>query len=297
MEKLLLLCTFLAVGLATVLGLISLSRSRNSYERLIFTNANYFALSRAISPVVGIHDKPNTSAFDSDFAESLAKPLPQWYQESLVERERLMKELEKNRDRIMQEFKAKYEVSEKEKFEEKRFVQDRFRKRMERKRKSGNEQGRSWLGKVFGGEKSTNSLFADEDSETLPDSNTDLDDDISTKEKWDLFWKEEEEQTGFYLPGFFEVFPELKLKWPTWARRKDGTALKCETDADCPFPNACCPHPIIPGDKFCCTGWGRRVLVPAYARQEISTESVDSDATDGKPKGDPNSKENWRPEN
>ena len=70
---------------------------------------------------------------------------------------------------------------------------------------------------------------------------------LTTKEKWATFWDEEEKQTGFSLPGFFEVFPELKFKWPNWARRKDGSAIQCETDADCPFPQACCPHPIIPG--------------------------------------------------
>ena len=56
------------------------------------------------------------------------------------------------------------------------------------------------------------------------------------KEKWEKFWDEDEKQTGFSsLPGFFEVFPELKFKWPNWARRKDGSAVvECETDSDCP---------------------------------------------------------------
>ena len=85
----------------------------------------------------------------------------------------------------------------------------------------------------------------------------------------DNFSTQEEKDTGFYLPGFFEVFPELKLKWPKWARRKDGSTVECETDRDCRFPQACCFHPIVPGKKFCCTGWTQRIMIPAYVGNEI----------------------------
>merc|ERR1711871_821074 len=99
-----------------------------------------------------------------------------------------------------------------------------------------------------------------------------VEEDETTRNKWEKFWAEEEETTGFSLPGFFEVFPELKLMWPTWAKKRDGSAIECEVDADCQFPQACCPHPIIPGDKFCCTGWTQRIMVPAYQRQLIQSD-------------------------
>jgi hypothetical protein len=28
---------------------------------------------------------------------------------------------------------------------------------------------------------------------------------------------------------------------------------------------ACCIHPILPGEKFCCSGWSRPLMVPQYA--------------------------------
>jgi hypothetical protein len=55
------------------------------------------------------------------------------------------------------------------------------------------------------------------------------------------------------LPGLFEVFPEIKNLWPIWIRKK-GQKIKCIKDEDCLFPQACCHHPIIPGEKFCCSG-------------------------------------------
>jgi len=80
---------------------------------------------------------------------------------------------------------------------------------------------------------------------------------------------EEEKKSGFYLPGLFEVFPELKLKWPIWSKNNSGDMMNCEVDEDCQFPQACCQHPFLLGDKFCCTGLGQRVMVPAYQGQEV----------------------------
>lgn len=72
------------------------------------------------------------------------------------------------------------------------------------------------------------------------------------------------------LPGFFETFPELRMKWPKWSRDKKGNTIPCATDTDCPFPQTCCDHPIIPRDrKFCCSGWGHRQMIPAYVHQQI----------------------------
>ena len=110
----------------------------------------------------------------------------------------------------------------------------------------------------------------------------------------------EQEGNKFSLPGFFEVFPELKLKWPKWARKRDGGQIECKTDKDCRFPQACCPHPLFPGQKFCCTGYGQRIMEPAYVGQEIQ-----GDLARGRKVGendpplppDPNKRrEVWRPD-
>lgn len=245
-----------------------------------YKHSNLFALSRAIISSDGNEGK---KSFDSDFAEAISKPLPKWYKDSLVEREKLMEEIKNNRERIIQEFKSKYiDISEEEKIAEKRKRDMNYKKRLEKRKSvsSGN-----WLSKVTQLGKKKDVLFS-------VDEDLDEDVDISTKEKWDLFWKDEEEQTGFNLPGFFEVFPELKFKWPQWARKNDGSVTRCETDTDCPVPAICCVHPILPGEKFCCTGWGRRIMVPAYALQEIQP---DTSGAPSKSKGD-KERENWRPD-
>jgi hypothetical protein len=107
----------------------------------------------------------------------------------------------------------------------------------------------------------------------------------------------EEKDAGFYLPGFFEVFPELRLKWPVWARKRDGSPIECKTDKDCRFPQACCNHPIIPGNKFCCTGMGQRVMERAFVGQEIQ-----GDLASGRKVGQDDvpppkkAREPWRPD-
>lgn len=73
----------------------------------------------------------------------------------------------------------------------------------------------------------------------------------------------------FIIPGFFEVFPELDFLWPKWSL-KNNKLTECKSDKDCPFPQACCHHPIIPTKKFCCTGGYKiRKLEPAYITQEV----------------------------
>jgi len=213
-------------------------------------------------------------SFDEDFAESISKPIPQWYKDSNGEREKIIKEVEKNRERIIQEYKAKYEVTEEQKAKE---MEERWAKIQARSKK---QKKSNWLEKV----KSIVTSSSIEDSKLKEEEELALQmDATTTKEKWEKFWVEEEKQTGFYLPGFFEVFPELQLKWPNWSQRKDGSAIECETDADCPFPQACCNHPIIPGQQFCCTGWGRRIMVPAYARQEISSSLLEDSSRQNSP--------------
>lgn len=67
----------------------------------------------------------------------------------------------------------------------------------------------------------------------------------------------------FQLPPILEVFPELKLPWPKWVLR-NHRRLPCKKDSDCPFPATCCVHPLLPGEKQCCTGFGNRALVKKY---------------------------------
>lgn len=194
-------------------------------------------------------------SFDLDFAEMMSKPLPEWYKEQKREEEKVLRELEAARERVLLEFRAKYDISEEKKAA---LIAAKQMERAERGRKSKNDQ--SWLLKALG-------LVSEVDLNDINDPEE------TTREKWEVFWENEKKETGFYFPGFFEVFPELKFKWPVWSKRKDGTAIKCKTDQDCQFPQACCNHPIVPGDKFCCTGFGRRIMVPAYQGQVIQSKS------------------------
>eukprot|EP01041_Mallomonas_annulata_P001651 gene1651-3194_t len=204
-----------------------------------------------VSQKSGSGSTDRTVGFDSDFAEAVSKPLPEWYLADQKRREELTKEIEANRQRIVDEFKKKYEVTAADKAKEINTRWDRIEANGDKKASSGN-----WFSKAFG-------LETKEKEKTTP---------LTTKEAWEKIWNDDEKEPDFYLPGFFEVFPELKFKWPKFSRTKDGNRIKCEMDSDCPFPQACCPHPIIPGDKFCCTGWGSRVLVPQYCPQEIMAE-------------------------
>ena len=226
-----------------------------------------------------------------------------------------MKEIIKNRERIIQEFKLKYELSEQEKQKEKEEKLQRIKQRLlEKKLKKSKFNTMNWLQQMIyhqlnsknnivtgavGG--LTTSAVADDgdDASLIEQTRAEIEAEeiLSTKENWENFWENEQKETGFYLPNFFDVFPELKLKWPTWSKRRDGTAIECESDLDCPFPQACCPHPIIPGQKFCCTGFGNRIMVPAYARQQISSNDIgnSNDNQDNQsPKGG-NDRDNWRP--
>lgn len=294
------LCS-LALVIITIRAFFYISQRQQHFRSVLSKNAffgknsvplyhstaltNYFAED-------GNDDVARPSSFDADFAEAMCKPLPKWYQRAEEEREEVLKELEMNRDRILNDFKSKYEVSEEQKAAESKSLSERYKQRIRKSRESDDrkvQQQKGFFGRIFGSSASgkTEADSVREELETVTDV------DLSSKEKWEAFWKEEEEQTGFSLPGFFEVFPELKLRWPTWARRKDGSAIECERDQDCPFPLACCPHPIIPGQKFCCSGWGQRVLVKAYQPQEIVSEAMVNRGKKGK---DISERESWRPD-
>jgi hypothetical protein len=74
------------------------------------------------------------------------------------------------------------------------------------------------------------------------------------------------------LPGILDVFPELRLPWTKWIVDKNGNRKECIVDSDCPFPYACCHHPILPGTKYCCSGWNKRKLIPKYIGSLIKSE-------------------------
>jgi hypothetical protein len=199
--------------------------------------------------------KQSNLPFDFDFADAMSKPLPDWFQKERDEREKYLRDVEENRERIMREFRQRYEISEAEKAAVREARWLKYKAKLESKKKN-------WLGSLF-----AVGTAVDEDREE------------TTRERWEKLWEEnkDEEEEVFMLPGFFEVFPELKLKWPIWSKRNGGLQ-KCETDRDCPVPQACCPHPLLPGDKFCCTGFGRRVMEPAYAPQEaVVRRDIDGD--------------------
>lgn len=65
--------------------------------------------------------------------------------------------------------------------------------------------------------------------------------------------------SSFYLPGFFEVFPELKIDFTKFKFKK------CVKDDDCDKPEMCCDNPVKKYDKFCCKGTLVGKKTPAYA--------------------------------
>ena len=217
---------------------------------------------------------PGSSSFDSDFAEAMSKPLPDWYLEDKAKKEQLLQELQENRNRIMLEFKAKYELSEEEKAKELKEKWDRIDANLA---KSDSDP---WYYKMIGVKKS-------KDKATM------------TKEKWESIWAEsdKDKDPDNLFPGFFEVFPELLLKWPKWTRNKDGKTRRCRTDSDCPIPQSCCQHPIFAGENFCCTGWGRRKMVPQYCPQEIIAQQGPRGGTDARdPPDKSKQKRSWQQE-
>jgi len=193
----------------------------------------------------------NQSPFDSDFADMFSKPVPTWFDKKTQDEDN-SKNIKKTREEMLKDLRAKFEAVEierKQKLEEK-WAQ--IQKRMEAKKREKN----GWLSQVA-------SLFeSDEDKQEEAMKNI-----PQTLEEMERYLETEEAQQDFSLPGFFEVFPELR--WPKWARRKDGSTIECDSDSDCPVPLACCNHPVIPGPKFCCSGWGQRMMVKAYAYQLI----------------------------
>ncbi|RYH21469.1 hypothetical protein EON65_20625 [archaeon] len=195
-------------------------------------------------------------SFDVDFAEAISKPLPKWYEEANAKQERFIKKLEKNHEEIVDEFgkRYEYEITGEEKRNEHEKKWARIQQRVEGKKNKKDLWSK--VTRLFNNKK--------EEDTTVSQS-------VVTKGNWEKSWEKEGKQTGFYLPGLFEVFPELQFKWPVWTRRKDGSAVECESDKDCLVPQACYSHPILPGQKYCCTGWTQRVMVPKYVKAKMKT--------------------------
>ena len=75
-------------------------------------------------------------SFDMDFADAMSKPIPEWYIESRKQREKALIEIKQNRQQIIENFKAKYEVTEEQKRKELDAKFDRIRERMRKQQKS-----------------------------------------------------------------------------------------------------------------------------------------------------------------
>jgi hypothetical protein len=67
--------------------------------------------------------------------------------------------------------------------------------------------------------------------------------------------------SSFYLPGFFEVFPELKLNF----KKNIFRLKKCINDNDCEGQEVCCNNILKEFDKFCCKGKNIAKSPPRYA--------------------------------
>ena len=239
---------------------------------------HFHANSISRSSVDQIQDEENSFSLvnsSDSFSDSFARPVPSWYLNEKILNDNYARNVEIEREKTAQEFKLKYEISEEEKMKMLTEKWDRINSAMVKKSK----EKRSWIPDVFGKRKAEES-----DSELL------------TKEKWESIWADKKKDPDFYLPGFFEVFPELKLKWPKWTRTKQGKSIRCESDSDCQFPESCCQHPIFLGESFCCTGWGRRAMVPQYCPQEISAGPRPRNERDsGNGAADAEEKRPWAP--
>jgi hypothetical protein len=147
-------------------------------------------VSASLNPSLGNGDPDDkVSSFDNDFAEAMSKPLPDWYRDQKEEERKLLIELTENRERIMREFRAKYEISEEDKKKE------ADAKWIEMAARAARRKELPWYKKAFGPK-----LVIMEDTGEVESAER-----KESREKWSKFWEEEEKDTGFNLPGFFEV--------------------------------------------------------------------------------------------
>lgn len=154
------------------------------------TSRFHYWVSASLNPVLENGDaNDKTSSFDNDFADAMSKPLPDWYRDQKEEERKLLIELTENRERIMREFRAKYEISEEDKKKE------ADAKWIEMAARAARRKELPWYKKAFGPK-----LVVMEDTGEFETQER-----KESREKWSQFWEEEEKDTGFYLPGFFEV--------------------------------------------------------------------------------------------
>jgi hypothetical protein len=199
------------------------------------------------------------NSIDKEFSDSMIKPIPDWYVKEKEDEEIETAKLVENRQRIIKEFNAKYILTEEEK------LKLNNARRMENEARVARRKEIPWYKKALG-------LKTQEIDTELEEDN--IGERKLSVEKWSKLKDEDEDvikPAG--LPGFFEVFPELIFRWPVWSKSKDGNVIKCKVDQDCLFPQACCSHPILPGDKFCCTGGNKkRDMTPKYVTQRIQPD-------------------------
>lgn len=74
------------------------------------------------------------------------------------------------------------------------------------------------------------------------------------------------------LQELIDLFPEVKSLIPKYAKKEDGGLVLCTSDEDCPFPLTCCPGFRQTGERFCCSGWGERVMTPAYVMNPLLSD-------------------------
>jgi hypothetical protein len=278
---------YLYLWITSLYSFYSITRQSSRQSR-ISTKTFQMYLTSTLSSNYGDSISAFSNSFDTDFASAISKPLPQWYVDASNQIEKVNKEVEEQRDRSKQEFRMKYEVEEETKRKEKLKKWEEIQARIKNKKLNNNNNnmkknnGMNWLASIF--KKPTGTKREELDSQNE-----------LTKANWESFWETEEklikqstlldnnnievnenDNSKFYLPSLLEVFPELReLKWPNWSKKKDGSLVDCQSDDDCPLPQTCCNHPIIPGQNFCCTGWGQRMLVPSYVYATLYTNNND----------------------
>lgn len=203
-------------------------------------------------------DSSNTDD-NNDFVNSISKPLPKWFLEQKEIENKILEGYKENRERILKEFKEKYDISEEEKILKRDVLFAEMETRMVKSKEI------PWFKRALGLTKQDLNSESPEEKDASQER-------LDTKEKWKKLQSEKDEKVSTTFPSFFDLFPELRLKWPIWTKDKNGRVKKCRIDSDCLFPAACCAHPFLEGDNFCCTNWNKRTLEKQYIAQEISVQ-------------------------
>lgn len=162
-----------------VIYLVGIDTFSQSHVCGVRNNGIHKWISASLSPTI------ENSSFDTDFAEAMSKPLPDWYKEQKEEERKLLLELKENRERIIREFKAKYEVSEEDK------IKQRDAKWAEMEARAARRIVLPWYKKAFGVKNVINEDTGEVESQERKEA----------RERWNQFLEDEEQDTGFNLPG------------------------------------------------------------------------------------------------